>query len=261
MREQARLRMIKYRERRKKEEEENHKPTTRKDVEEHEKQQAKWREQKQRYRANLTPSKKAWINKKRKEKRTSVKQQKEEELKNTLEKQTAALMFAESLQRCNAPTDTRTPEAKRKALSRARKALPKDPQQYVATVQSLHATASLRKKVAFKHQGFSTENYAVGLHLQKAVEHLRNKKDIGSRQIRRVMLQVFEKYGSLNKRSQILKMNKKTAVGHVHPKEGKCTAKSHQIQEEVKSFFEGEAVPLPNKKQVSKKSGLPSFVL
>ena len=44
------------------------------------------------------------------------------------------------------------------------------------------------------------------------------------------MLQVFEKYGSLNKRSQFLKTNKKTAGGHVHPKDGKCAMESHQIQ-------------------------------
>ena len=255
--------MIKYRERRKKEEEENQKPTTRKDVEEHEKQRAKWREQKQRYRANLMPFKKAWINKKRKEKRTSVKQQKEEELKNTLEKQTAALMFVESLQRCNAPMDTCTPEAKRKALSRARKAehgqQSTDSNPEGSTAVCCHCSHS----TPLLHRGrkWLSNIRASQLHLQKAVEYLRNKEDIGSRQIRRIMLQIFEKYGSLHKRTQILKMNKKTALGHVHPKEGKRIAKSHPIQEEVKTFFEGEAVPLPNKKQVSKKSGLPSFVL
>ena len=65
----------------------------------------------------------------------------------------------------------------------------------------------------------------------------------------------------MTKTSKILNMNKKTIVNYLKPKENQRQKKSQQTKEQVRLFFESSAVPLPDKKLVSKKTGQAQSVL
>lgn len=128
---QAKLRMKALRDRRK----EQGGPATRAPQEE---KRAKWREEKKQQTAKMTPQRRRRLNEKRRAKYHEKKILKS----NGISNQQAA---------SNAETPASfigdiTPAAKRKALSRARAAMPKSPRKYAQILLGLHEQASPNKK-------------------------------------------------------------------------------------------------------------------
>ncbi|KAK7484884.1 hypothetical protein BaRGS_00023927 [Batillaria attramentaria] len=115
--------------------------------------------------------------------------------------------------------------------------MPLDPQQFAATLEDLQTAASPRKKAAMAETDVSTENCKVGHTVVQAAQHLQGKKDISSRNTRRLLLSLYEKHGSLAERSRIMRMNRKTVSNHLNPTENKRIKKSLKMQEEVVGFF------------------------
>ena len=73
--------------------------------------------------------------------------------------------------------DTRARVAKRKALQRAKGALPNSPGKYVATVLSLIDTASPRKKRLFEASPSCSRQEEVGVHRLRAPSERQNISD------------------------------------------------------------------------------------
>ena len=244
MREQARLRMAKMRERKKLEAMEMPvQVTTRKQTENHEKLKEQWREQKKKYRESLTPSKRAWINKKRREKRATEK----------AKAASPAIPQKESVMDTGHSEDNRSDVARRKALSRARQALPSKPEHFATTLHDLREKASPKKKAAMAGGEISPV-------INQALDHLKVKKDLKSTQQRRILLDIFAKYGTISKRSRVLKMSRSTIKKHSNPNE-KQPNKWEETKQNISAFFDVHATPLPDKKLVSKKTGQAQSVL
>ena len=157
--------------------------------------------------------------------------------------------------------DNRTPQAKRQAVHRALKALPREAEQFASTLERLHDSATPRNKIALEKRGFVAENCRIGSFVITAVNDFQKKTDVSSRQKRNIFLDVYRKYGSIARRCKILKMNRKTIRRHQKDRVNQRQKRHVDTVHEVSTFLESEAVTLPDKKLVSRKTGLAKSVL
>ena len=256
--ERARQRMAKMREKRKLQQISANTPQkvkTRNDRNEEEMQRKQWREEKRKQRSNYSSQKRTAINKKRREKRLEQKLARERE--GLSKKTNSATTQTETPLSSSAPSPASssswTPNAQRTALSRARKSMPKNPQQFAETWTQLAEKATPRKKHAIQEkQMYSQKQARLGHLLQETIQRLRNKSDHDSRVMRSAVMQICQKYGSVRTRSKVLSLNRKTLIRQLKKKTNRRKERNEELTKEVGDFFEKSATYLPDQKHVVK---------
>ena len=148
-------------------------------------------------------------------------------------------------------TSPRTPEARRKALSRAKAGFPKNKKEFLETLQDLinQQRAMDSKKETIQHK--------VG---QKVLAKLKSlKNDNTSLNLKRTLLSVCGKYGSLRSTATMLKVHRSTVAKRVTPahsvSDSQKQTKERKMEGAIRDFLEAESTPLPHKKMVSSKTG------
>lgn len=227
---------------------------TRGDILLHDAQKAKWNEEYRQKKENMHWRTKDAINAKRRLK------YKENKLAPKIEKLKATTQEVQCGPADFIVEDERNPAAQRKALQRAKDALPSSPRKYVATVHALITKCSPRKKQLFHQKSFDTTAQKFGRLFIAACRRLKTKYCTEERLSRHVLLDVCKGEGSATYRSAVLGFDLKTVLRH-----GKKVTKKQKRKKEVEtlaaSFIEETATPLPDKKLVSMKTGKPAFQL
>ena len=243
---QAKIRVRKYRQKmRELAENQPAKPKTRKDQAQIVEQREKWAEAKRKQRAARSSQKKVWDDTKRRQKYHEKKQ-----LKIAVNKKSIETMTDQMNQDSDVENSIRTPEAKRKALSRARQALPTSPTKYASTVADLVNINSPRKVDALQSIGIDKESIAVGKKVLNSINELHGKCDNESRKRRKILISAATT-GSHKKDSQLFKINIKGLIkGNRAGQLSSRCKKSLQMRKEVSSFYEENSAPLPLKKKV-----------
>lgn len=251
----------KQKERQRKKASQQQKMLTRTDVLAEETQRAKWREEKRRQAEKMH-----WKTREKKnERRRQLYQEKKEAArqKNSKAVQCEASTSSIGQLTVTVPTsfEERSPEAQRKALQRARSALPKSPRKFVSTVASLIQKASPKKKQLFtRSMNTLVPDQRMGHLFMNACLRLRNRQLSAERQARRILLSVCKGIGTFKERSAMLGVHWTTIKRH--EKGQKATAKKENPADELaKQFLEESATTIPDKKLVSKKSGKAAAVL
>ena len=169
-----------------------------------------------------------------------------------------------------AGAESRTPAARRQALSRAKSALPHSPRKYVETVGDLMSAATPRKRAIFETQGQSSSvPLKIGRDVISALQQSQRSRDKASRQTRSALLSVCAKYHSVRQSSKLYHIHRKTAAKRLFKDVSSCSAservepqvKRRKCEMEISNFLESVSHPLPDKKHVSKKTGKHSAVL
>ena len=115
----------------------------------------------------MTPQKKMWLNKNRRDARAAKKKKKKKRQKQNREhthththkkREAGEAAKKQHILSTQTETDPRTPLAQRQAVHRAYKALPQDPEKFAASVEGLHDAASPRRKKALERRGLVAEN-------------------------------------------------------------------------------------------------------
>ena len=138
--------------------------------------------------------------------------------------------------------DERSPAVQRKALQRAKVALPSSPRKYVATVQALIDKSSPCKRQLFHEKSYKNVAQKFGHLFIKACHRLRKKYCSEGRKSRQVLLDVCKGVGSASYRSALLGFDVKTVIRHekkVKRKEGKGGGNASG------KFFGGDCNPTP----------------
>ena len=219
--------------------------TTRKDIAAQEAQREKWRQEKKKQADGMH-----WRTKQaRNEKRRLLYRQKRDR------KQAEGAEAVPILPSIEDSEDTRTRVAKRKALQRAKGALPNSPGKYVATVRSLIDKSSPRKKRLFDASPTPScsRQQEVGSVFINSVRCLKDKTSAADRVTRRVLLDVMKGTCSVRKRSSLLDISRRTLKKH--DIKWKPVKRLRTAEASATSFLEDMATPLPDKKLVSKKTG------
>ena len=287
--EQARLRMQAKRNRDK--ESARPAPATRRSVEE---QRRVWNEQYQKRTAKLTPQKRAAMNKKRREKR----HQKKEDAKPTnlegnsqqplscnqemdKEKSTEVASCSNGCNSTEKASTKRTDAARRKALERARKALPNSPSKFAEVYINLGNKASPRKKKAIDQlqpsvSGSTTSTpklqfAKIGENVVKSLASLKKNRSSMADCSRQILLSACKnrKDSSVRANSTLLGVHRSTlrkgsdsGVSSLsYRSRKKKSERKLEVEGEIKNFLELNSTPLPDKKMVSKKTGLATQVL
>ena len=100
--------------------------------------------------------------------------------------------------------ESRTPAARRQALSRAKSALPLRPRKYVETVGDLMTAATPRKRAIFETQGQSSSvPLKIGRDVISSLQQTQRRRDKASRQTRSALLSVCAKYHSVRQSSRL----------------------------------------------------------
>ena len=287
-REQTKLRMRALREKKKLEVEQQHTQKPRKTRATQEEQRAKWREEKQKWWGKKTEREKK--QKRRRINEARVVRYKEKKLAASV-KTTASSMstpevapqshseldleafqaFGDTKGMLDAPTvnDARTPAAKRKAVSRARRLLPASPRKFVRRLNDLVTSASPRKRALFSFKLQTDEKaleHQIGKQVLKNLRSLSKQRSKAVRNRRSVLMSVCYKYPSLRKSSSLLGVHRKTVskvvnTGSLSPKITTDHTITKKLETEAVMFFEAESHPLPEAKLVSQKTGKCSSVL
>ena len=243
----GKLRSRKSREKKKEEKEMRpEKRVTRKDDADREAERAKWREEKRKQRQTMHWKTREAINAKR---RAAY------HAKKNKSQQASSVFHSDQLSQSPSVCDVRTPAAQRKALQRAKKAMPSSPMKYVHTVQALINSASPRKKKLFTENGMDKPVHEIGSKFAEAVQRLRNKKCAGDRQTRRVLLSVVNGTKLSSDAAMLMNVNRKTLKRHLFHKKRPQLVKNESRNTAAAEFFEESAMAVPDKKLVSKKTG------
>ena len=252
----SRQRVQKCREKKKeKQQVQDNKVTTRQVATARDDQKEIWRLQKQKQREAMTPQQKR---RKKEARREQYKQKKEHERAKLSIQSGARDSDSEHIEQ-------RTPCAQRKALQRARSALPSSPRKFVSTVTALVGQYSPRKRQLFQKGNLlrvereeQQREQQMGRLLLQAIHRLRLKNFSKDRLARRVLLDTCKGSGSFRKRSSVLRINKKTVRKHEQASfmsNSKPLKMQKETEKKAAEFLEQEATPLPDKKLVSKKTG------
>ena len=156
----------------------------------------------------------------------------------------------------------RTPEARRKAKQRVYAGLPKSPQKLVETLHDVVKTLTPRKKHLFKklHPAESLEQ-KIGASVLLELKKTNTKRSKEILHYRRNLLNICQKY--INRRgssisNSILSVNRRSIESQATLMQKKTVKK---MQREIEVFFESVSCPIPEKKQVSSKTGHASLLL
>ncbi|PIK53459.1 hypothetical protein BSL78_09645 [Apostichopus japonicus] len=262
--ETARLRMKKYRERKRLEnihEKVNAKSDrsmqTRSEKEKKSNQREKWRLYKQRYRAGLNSQKRRRI----REKDAAAKRNKahKRQLDNP---EPPASTNTENVGNSTFPS----PNARRKAISRARLSIPKTREKYAEVVAALVNKASPRKKDLLAKQGIGSPNAADQSNVLAAIQ--KTCGSLGKRQKRTFTMHLVSslkdsKYGLKRRTSQYLGLRWKYLMKYsslakknvnIEAKKSRSDAISADITAAVAEHYERAEVStqMPNKKNIGK---------
>lgn len=258
-REQTKLRMRALRERKKLEQKHTEKPMNTRAAKEE--QRAKWRKQKQEWWGNKTESQ-------QKQKRRRLNEARR--IKYKVQQLAATSKSIKSSPLMVTPQshdmdmfdikDSRTPAARRKAVSRTRHILPSSPRRFARKLSDLLLSATPRKKALFSFKLKTGENSLEEKVGKQVLENLRSLSKVRSKatQARRnVLMSVCLKYRSLRKNSSLLGIHRKTVSKMINSNilSPKMVRKTRKLQKEVATFFDSVSNPLPEKKLVSKKTG------
>jgi len=156
--------------------------------------------------------------------------------------------------------DNRTPYAKRKALQRARTAIPNSPAKFAATVAAIIKSATPRKQHHMRGLALDTEAQHAGSKYIAAFRCLRDKNDVSNSTARRILFNVMSgSWWSASRLSRTFHVSRQSIK---RLSEGRAGRKTNQKKnDKAKEFFEELAVPAPDKKLVSKKTGKPTSFL
>ena len=168
------------------------------------------------------------------------------------------------------------PISKRKALSRAKAALPLSLRKFVHTVNDLIATASPRRQALLQSSQLQekkkTPQHRIGEKVLKHLRGLQKKRDKASHGTWTCLLSVCSKYSSIRASSTLYSISRKTASKYVSPWEETATEintttstevyqKKRKLEAEVSAYMETVSHPLPDRKLVSKKTGKSASVM
>lgn len=255
-REQSRIRMRAMRERRKQEAPVLTRATR-------EEKRAQWREEKKRQAEKMTSQKRRRVNERRRQ-RYQEKKMLELLAKDSVDVNTASKENIGNDQAPSASNDQVSPAARRKALSRAKAALPKSPRKYVRVVQDLQNKASPRKKALFQAAHASPESARIGEAVKKQLSLLKRTRSVQGNTARRILLSVCRwAHMSIRKQASAIGVHRKT-LGLSKPEKEevkKEVKKERKLEQDVRMFLESVATVLPSKKSISKKSGAAAAVL
>lgn len=185
------------------------------------------------------------------------------------------LSCSKSAETGDSKRDSRTPGSKRKALSRAKAALPLSPMKYFHTVNDLIATASPKKRALFQSsllQNKKTPQHRIGEKVLKSLRVLQKKRDKAAHRTRTCLLSVCSKYASIRESSTLYNISRKTTSKYVSqwketateintPGSTEVYQKQRKLESEVSAYMETVSNPLPDKKLVSKKTGKSASVM
>ena len=121
--------------------------------------------------------------------------------------------------------ESRTPAARRQALSRAKSALPLSPRKYVQTIGDLVKAATPRKRAIFEMQGQSSSvQQKIGHDVLSSLKQTQRSRDKASRQNRSALLSVCGKYHSVRHSSRLYHIHRKTAAKRLFEDVSSCSA-------------------------------------
>ena len=147
--------------------------------------------------------------------------------------------------------DTRTPAARRKAVQRAKQGFPHSPSKFDGTLLDLCRQRNLLQ--------VNKEAEEVGCQFIEQINSLKNKKDKHSITKRRTLLSCLKRKQLTPAKYRLLGMDRRTAMKYMT---GIQPVRKEKVEKEVaRNFFHQEATPLPDRKLVSKKTGLPCLQL
>lgn len=214
---------------------------------------AKWREEKRQQAAKLTPQKRRRICEKRRAKY--------QENKSASSKQPSVSASNDALPNASSqvctPSQVSTPAAQRKALSRAKAALPKSPTKFARVLVGLQKNASPRKKAALQSLGMESPHLAqLGMQVEKMVAQLKKSRSKSSNHARQVLMAVYRDAQKGGYSSPMPFTHKALCQAT-----SKKLRKERKLQSEISDFYASAATSLPSKKTVSKKSGVAASVL
>ena len=228
---------------------------------------------KRKERAAMPKKKKKEINAKRREKNRQERERlvelqlKEQERKEQEQEklQQEILRLQEEVEKLKKATPSRSTEAKRQSLSRAKKSISKEPHVYAKTVVDLANKASPRKKKVLEDKGvFSTTDinnvFAEGLkeRLHK-LSKSRKKKDLELKQALAPAFVLAKKYRCQRRVCKALKISEKLLTNRA--KNPYKRAVSDEAKALVQDFYLQNSVTIPDKKLISKKTNLPACFL
>ena len=155
----------------------------------------------------------------------------------------------------NASGDARTPAAQRKARSRVKKVLPHSPRKYASTLVDVWEHSSPRKKDEL-NKYFNRNDMKLGLLAKKTLAQLKRKRDKQSKCVRDTFIKCLVTPETFNCTRNLLGFDRRTMTNFLKRKKEQKKTKKEKRREEAEKFFVANSVPLPDKKLVSKKSGL-----
>lgn len=243
-----------------------------------EEQRQKWasekRMQQKKLRDTLSPQAFAQRLRQQNKRRREKYHAKKERNSNSLNSHVTFSTPQEQLPSCSGDSsqDSRTPVSRRKALSRAKAALPMSPRKFVHTVSDLIATASPKKQTLFKSpEKGRTQQHRIGETVLKRLRVLQKKRDKASHRTRTCLLSVCSKYSSIRASSTLYNISRKTALKYTSQEvtateinteiSTEVYQKKRKLEAEVSVYMETVSHPLPDKKLVSKKTGKSASVM
>ena len=237
--EKTAVRMARYRETKKAEEAE--KKTTRGGILAHEAQKEKWREEYKKRASAMSHQKRTAINAKRRQKYA------EQKALETPVPAPAAEPVPTAV--TDDPLDERSTTAKRKALQRVRSRLPANKAAAVETLASTVKTLTPRSKQRFFGKAGLGEEAAIGRSVLQSLQNCKNKSS-ASASIRRSLFPHLKSLSN-SKKGKLTRTCPKT-IRRLQAKPRKSRPQSIILAQD---FFRQQAVILPHKKSVSKKTG------
>ena len=161
--------------------------------------------------------------------------------------------------------DNRSCDARRKALSRARKALPLSPEKYAGTLCDLIDKASPRKLKSMELRGlnvvideekkrreFAAKTVEVIQDKMESLKHKRTKKDMVTKQVLSTTFGVLRRYRLMRRASRNLGISWNLLARKKTGRPTRHKTKRNYIKQKVENFYENASIYLPDKNKVKK---------
>ena len=154
--------------------------------------------------------------------------------------------------------------AKRKAVSRARAALPKDPAKFASTVSDIIRNATPKKSRALQEIGICKgpqgkkklfENQTVqAISLQfEVLKNSRKEKDNRIKRILASSFKVMKKYRLVRQTTKLLGVSRKVLTRDSEHRKKRNDVLSADIEQKVKTYYTENSTTIPDQKRVTKK--------
>ena len=188
------------------------------------------------YRKKLSHQKKAAINLKRRQKRANEKLLLQEELHRKEEARIQKINRDTEAVDCGETVDidgVKRSGAQRQLYSKIKRHMPKNDLRFVITVEQLIEKASPRKRaiISKRRDPMETIEHKIGLRTLQVIRRLKSKSDKTSRETRRMLSSILEKYGSGRGKAKLLNMHRRTLQIQKTPKSQCQEGKNREDQE------------------------------